>query len=186
MAEEFIEKVSAPFAEGFGDFKIRQGVTESKQTIYAWWDAVPLCTKSDCPASEECPYEQVGKCNQQRDIIKTFGVFIFDYFENDLDEYKLYRIGVELVPLYMDLIRFYIEKQGIKEVVTMDGHGRQQTNPLFKLINEQRREIGRLWKELGMKGSCPMPGGTGGKPKNPRHGVPGYYDEMAGITKVKE
>jgi hypothetical protein len=123
--------------------------------LVAWIPLQP-CHAERCPVAHLCPYESrkskggLKKCGLQHKYMDTIARMIQDNFVLRMTEPQLFRIGTELIPLYMILARLKMVELGTKspEITTLRGEVR--IHPVYREIRETMRAIESKWRALGM------------------------------------
>ena len=123
-------------------------------TFYSW-DAIQECRGEECPADKYCPYERVGKCMTMLKFLKATATSLV--FKNpDISQDIVFRVGTELMPLYSQMLRFFIEEIGIKEA-SYKNRGKLGVHPIFKEIRECIKLIGVTRQKIGINISLETP-----------------------------
>jgi hypothetical protein len=115
------------------------------------------CTTA-CRAYDVCQYEKGGKCKLMKTYLETTEAMLLRNFEKQMDETKLYRIGMHLMPLYRILCRLKIEEVGFTRIIYTTDKGNYKLNPAVKGILDTITRIEQTWKTLGLDSSViPIP-----------------------------
>jgi hypothetical protein len=77
---------------------------------------------------------------------------ILDNLAPDMDDFDLFRVGMQVIPLYKQLARFKIIEMSItsQNIPEMTKSGTTKINSLFKEIREVIKTIDSTWRELGV------------------------------------
>jgi len=132
------------------------------------WDAIQECMDEDCPADKYCDYQRTGKCTAMQKFLKACSSSLMFRSDTELDQDAVFRIGTELVPLYGQLMRFWIEELGVRSDVVYASRGKKNVHPIFKEIRETIKLIGITRQKIGVSGGdsdalkpgTVLPGGT--------------------------
>ena len=114
------------------------------------WDAINDCINEDCPAYEICHYEKTGKCRVQLSYIRGVQGIIFKNYSDTATETQLYKVGMYLNPLYINLCKFKIAELGVRKVIYHNKAGSKVINPIYKEIRETIKTIEAIWKSIGL------------------------------------
>ena len=138
--------------------KLRDSLDEDSDindiTFYSW-DAIQECRDEDCPAHHMCPYEKKGKCMTTVKFLKACASSLV--FKNpDIDQDTVFRVGVELMPLYAQMIRFFIEEIAIKDA-SHTNRGKIAIHPIFKEIRECIKLVGITRQKIGIGSGIETP-----------------------------
>lgn len=135
----------------FGDIRIQKG-RFGEDTLFYAWDAIPRCRVERCAIYDDCPFEkrETKRCHVYVQFLKSLSVNIYRNYSHLVDEAKLYRIGLCLMPLYRMLCKLYIEEYAVEQVVNMDDKGVRRANPIFKEIRDTINAISREWRQIGL------------------------------------
>jgi hypothetical protein len=173
-------KLSIPELREYGTMKVNQ--RNFKQDRFAVWTAVQECEGMNCVAAHACIYRVVDpdydrpKCTVMMKYLKQVEAMILYNFGKDLSEADLFRVGMHLIPLYKQLVRFKISEMAITSqgVAEFAKNGTTKINGVFKEIREVIRSIDAVWKELGMTANRIIPNA----PDIPMSANPTYYEQM--------
>jgi hypothetical protein len=136
---------------GFGSLRIQKGKLKEDSLFYSW-DAVPMCRELDCPIVESCTYVKgpTVKCHVHYQFLKSLSVVLYRNFSDVLDESKLYRVGMHMMPLYKMLCKLLIEEHAVQNAVYEDGKGIRRAHPVFKEVRDTLQAISKEWRSLGL------------------------------------
>lgn len=139
------------FKESAGTLHVtRGGIGKGRDRINLYaWDAIPMCQDEECPATSMCPYLREGRCRVGLTYMKAAVDVIIRNFASELDEPRLYQIGMHLLPLYRMLFKLKIEEIGVERAVTSGRYG-PKANPIYKEIRETIKLLMMAWKSLGL------------------------------------
>lgn len=131
-----------------GNLELEKGLVRKGVAMYAW-DGIKECTNLECPVVDQCKYVHHGKCAVQVEYIQTLYKTMFSTYSY-LDETMLFKIGMEIVPLYVHLIRLQIVELSLHTPITLTEKGNQAIHPVYREIRETLKTIGAMWKSLDM------------------------------------
>lgn len=177
--EDPIELPTA-FKNRSGSLQVSRGAIgegEDRINLYAW-DATPRCTNEDCPATRMCHYQREGRCRVASNYMQAATSVIIRNFANELDEPRLYQVGMHLLPLYRMLCKLKIEEVGVERAVSVGRYG-PKANPIYKEIRETIKLLLHAWKSLGLdtsKGVEPAQRGSSILDIGEEEGT--YYERM--------
>lgn len=200
--------------EKFGKPTIRRGklvvpredgkdkrTTFKKDIVLVSWDALPNCTENSCKIFDKCNITEGMKeskyvCGVMKNYLKSISLILFRNYGDKLDELQWTKIGLELLPLYRNLVRMKIYELGLVSITTTSRQGNIVINPIYREMREQMKVIELIWKSLNLGG---IPLGVGDIPPDDDFdgdeeaieirpdGDPNYYDNMLkDIQKEKE
>lgn len=152
---------------------LQKGTINGKQLRFL--GHVNECYGEDCPAYELCsfrPKKDGRKCAVVDGFIKSIYQGLVDPTEglgDSLSQMQLDRVGLHLVPLYQQLIRFCLGTYTLKDTTYVEKSGKINVHPLFKEIREVQSCIAKEIKEIGLneawekkfKGNKTMPTSIG-------------------------
>lgn len=135
-------KVSAKATQG--KIALNAGYVDGKRLMYI--AQAPRCDRESCPIGEECPSSRKHKTKCL--VIRDFAMnLFFDLVDPEtglgdvLSQIQINRIGVHLIPLYLQYIRFFIETINLEKTYYEDNQGRKYVWPQFKALREARTAI---------------------------------------------
>jgi hypothetical protein len=142
------------YNDHFGSLRIGKGKFNATSLFYSW-DAVPYCRETDCPIVEMCTYAKgpTIKCQIHSQFLKSLSIILYRNFANVLDEPRLYRVGLHMMPLYKMLCKLLIEEHAIQNAIYTDDKGIRRANPVFKEIRDTLQAISKEWRALGLSGA---------------------------------
>ena len=138
--------------------KLRDTLDEDSEvndiTFYSW-DAMQDCRVEECPAFRMCVYEKRGKCMIMQKFLKACASSLI--FKNpDINQDTVFRVGTELMPLYAQMVRFFIEEIAIKDASSTN-RGKISVHPIFKEIRECIKLIGITRQKIGIGNGIEVP-----------------------------
>lgn len=151
-----------------GSIEMHKGQTEEGIPVVAW-DAIITCVDEDCPIHTVCPYTRSGKCKVRREYISYVYKILMGQVDKD-DSVAHFRIGMELVPLFLQLIDIKIYSYG-SLVSYISPKGDLKVNPLMREMRSCIRSISDTIRALedsfspdgkrkGLKGADSLIGDT--------------------------
>lgn len=158
------------FKRHTGSIEIQKGQTKEGIPVVAW-DAIITCEEDKCPIVHVCPYDHAGKCRVRREYIGYVHRLMLGQVEkkNTMAHFK---IGMELMPLFNQLIDIKIHLYGTKPIyVTTQGN--YQSNPLLKELRACLKDISNC-----ISGMSEAFEGGGPKGIDALTGDSNYYDEL--------
>lgn len=128
---------------------------EGKQLVA--WDCIQEC-RDRCPIYHlGCAYKAVSKpCGLQTDYINNLTNTIaktYRYLNDDM----LFKVGMQLVPLYSQLCRQKIVEKSVLSLTYEDNKGVTRIHPIYKEIRETIKCITVVWREIGFTPIIPDP-----------------------------
>ena len=157
-----------------GDLSIYKGSTPDGVAVVQW-DSIPECDSDHCNIKELCPHTKSGKCGVQKEYLE----YVYTHYigsVNPKDKMALFKIGIELVPLYSHLITLKIANHGRRATYITD-KGDLKINPLFREIRETIRCIGALLGSIAESFEEKANAGDGGVGDD-LTGNSEYYDNL--------
>jgi hypothetical protein len=121
------------------------------------FDAISNCLSS-CRARNHCPYWDdnsagrglnTGKCQIQYRFVRSVMSILLSNYE--VDEVVGVRIGLHLIPLYLDYAKICIESVSQSSAILTDNKGRKYPNPLLKEKRDMSKQIESAWKSIGIE-----------------------------------
>lgn len=131
-----------------GMFSLDKGAIRDNVKMFAW-DGVKECDVEFCPLSEECKYTHEGKCAVQLEYIQALYRSLLSTYLY-LDEAMLFKIGMELVPLYVHLSRLQIVELSLRTPISLTDKGNPSIHPVYKEIRETLKTIQTIWKGMDL------------------------------------
>ena len=134
---------------------------------------VSFCTGEDCPVAPRCKF--VGKqveCVQEKQYMEMIvnSMLTKFTFSERLSKDLLFRIGVELMPLYRILYRLSVAEMGLNSSTNLNVRGDSIVNPIYKQMRETILAVSKVWQFIGIDSFA--------KGLNP----PNFSDEEAAVS----
>jgi hypothetical protein len=174
-----------------GDLNLEKGMVRSGVTMFAW-DGVQECNPTTCPATEICGYIHRGKCAVQMNYLRAlYGAILGTY--KYLDDVVLFKIGMQIIPLYVMLVKMQITELSLDSPIYNTDKGAILPHPIYKEIRETLKAIHVMWKDLditfefGQKPNFRQK--TGDAPTetgDPERGDPTYYKKLVEESKSQK
>ena len=159
-----------------------KGQVRKDVSMFAW-DSIRECSGEDCPVTEMCTYIKRGKCAVQTKYLDALYKAILTNYKF-LDEVMLFKIGMQIVPLYLQLVRMQIIELSLPSPAMYTEKG-VSMHPVYKEIRETLKTIHTMWKDLdlcmsfNMKPSFkPEAAGTA-ETGDTERGDPNYYKSIS-------
>ena len=132
------------------------------------WDCIQTCTEH-CPIHSTCTYKVTphSKCNLQTQYLERLTETIFSTYRYCSSE-VMYKIGMQIVPLYSMLCRQKIVEKSVMNLAYEDNKGVTRIHPIYKEIRETLKTIASIWKDVGFIPAI--------NPNLPTVGRPGFGD----------
>jgi hypothetical protein len=129
-----------------GDLNLDKGLVRNGVTMFAW-DGVQECSPETCPAVDLCGYIHRGKCAVQMNYLRAlYGAILGTYTR--LDDVMLFKIGMQIIPLYVMLVRMQITELSLDSPIYTSEKGTILPHPIYKEIRETLKAIHIMWKDL--------------------------------------
>jgi len=160
----------------YGMMKVNQRYL--KDDTFPVWTAIQDCEGTNCVSARVCPYfsaELERKCVVMMKYLKQVEKMTLETFGDQMDDFDLFQVGMHIVPLYKQLVRFKIIEMSITSagITEMTKSGTTKVNSLFKEIRECVKAISSAWREIGViKGKQPE------EPQIPLGANRSYYEQM--------
>ena len=156
--------------------KINQRKLEGES--FPVWTAVQDCEMDQCVAAHVCPYfsmERERKCVVMMKYLKQVEKMVMENLADGMDDFDLFKVGMQLIPLYKQLVRFKIIEMSVttRGISEMTKSGTTKIHSLFKEIRECIKSIDVTWRELGV-GKKAQPEA----PNIPQGANRSYYEDM--------
>jgi hypothetical protein len=180
-----------------GSLTLEKGTIRKDVKMFAW-DGIQECTGgavdptdmnavvNQCPVTDMCTYIKRGKCAVQVKYLETLYSSILGTYTY-LDEPMLFKIGMQIVPLYLQLVKLQIAELAVRHPTYLSDKGTVMVHPIFKEIRETMKTIHIMWKDLDLTFSFGQKPGlrSGEDPKavevatqNYEHGDPTFYKRL--------
>ncbi len=141
-----------------GNLKLDKGLVRKDVKMFAW-DSIRECNgdasaegfDSDtiCPAHNLCSYVKRGKCAVQVKYLESLYSSILSSYSY-LDEAMLWKIGMQIVPLYLQLVKLQIIELSLGSPVYNSEKGTVLVHPVYREIRETLKVIHLMWKDLDL------------------------------------
>jgi hypothetical protein len=172
--------------QNVGELALDKGqIANRKMSLFAL-DTVQDCDHNRCPIEEKCSYQKFGKCSVQMKYLEALYGAILGTYGKYLDEAMLFKIGMQIVPLYVMLVKMQMVEMSLDGPTYETEKGAVLAHPIYKEIRETLKTIHTMWKDLDLSfsfGQKPDPGG--GTPTVPgdtgdvERGDPTYYERIS-------
>jgi hypothetical protein len=170
-----------------GELNLDKGLVRKDVSLFAW-DGVQECNPQICPVEDMCAYIKRGKCAVQMNYLKAlYGAILGTY--SYLDDVMLFKIGMQVIPLYVQLIKLQMVELSLESPIYTTEKGTIMPHPIYKEIRETLKAIHVMWKDLDLsfsfnKGlSLKKPGADGIiDTGDPERGDPTYYEKISKDT----
>ena len=160
---------------------------------------VKPCSKEKCPIKGRCGFaikHDNGEWEFLSEICKVIHQYVSTIYLDWVNEkhgigdiltqIQLDRIGVHLMPLYIQLAWFSMESAALESSTYKTKHGHTVAYPHFAEIRAINREIRSELKDLGIEkmweqkfGNKNVPGSKTPKFDQMKYGDPNYHDEIS-------
>jgi len=111
------------------------------------WSYVEPCKGTTCPIAKQCEYKKKGKCEIQRQFINSVAAPMVELVQRTGDPFIAQWVGFHLMPLYRQLVKFYIRELSLDDVLVTSKKGDIMVHPIYKAINETGSKIIELWNK---------------------------------------
>lgn len=126
-------------------------IATKQQLSMMAWDSVPNCNTQHCPVVTRCKHSNEGKkCSVQGKYVEHFFTSVFATFGDKTDDLVKFKIGVQIVPLYCNLMRMYITEMSLNDPFYITEKGTIITHPVYREIRETLRTLTTMWRDLEM------------------------------------
>ena len=162
-------------------------------------DYVRACRQEKCPLAKECSYfrenVRVGACQVELRFIKRITESFQMILEKDPDPFIMQWVGLHVIPLYHDLVKFRMEEMAITGNKTVaDKSGKLSVHPIYREIRDTIKAIRSEWKDSGLMEFAKKHGFLGvglqlkgvSEPLELQEGQPGFYEAMSGSASKEE
>jgi len=164
------------------------GMDKNDRTLLRW-DPVTQCS-GDCVLYEECPYQKKGRCSLEQTYMNTIYRNLIHPdsakgISEQFSDFELQRVGLHLMPLYQQLIRFKKIAFAVEQIVISDKKGSVKIHPIFAEIRTVIREIERVMGALKIEEKWKKKFGSAigitdvSLEELFEKGIPGSYEEIA-------
>ena len=143
------------------------------------WTAVHDCEDTLCVAHETCPEQPEARrdrrCLVITNYLKEAERMAYCALGDNPSEFDLYRVGMQMIPLYKQLARMKILEMSISSrgIAETTKSGTTKIHGVFKALIDVDAAINRSWRDLGI--------GRAKKPDDPAIPIKpaiGYYEAM--------
>jgi len=162
-----------------GNVEIHKGCTKDGVPVVQW-DAIISCVQEDCHIFEVCPYKKVGKCKVRSEYLSYVHTIMHGQIDND-NKMAKFRLGLELIPLFNQLIDIKIAAYGARPTF-VHKHG-IAVNPILRELRACVKAISDTIMSLTNMGAFEKSGPRG---IDTLVGDSNYYDELFTEGPVKE
>lgn len=131
-----------------GDLQLEKGLVRKNVTMFAW-DGIRDCNNNDCPVTDMCHYIKKGKCAVQVKYLESLYKAILGTYAY-LDDVMLFKIGMQVIPLYVQLVRLQLVELSLVSPVYTTFKGIEVAHPIYKEIRETLKTIHVMWKDLDL------------------------------------
>ena len=170
----------SPLKLKIGELALEKGFVRKDVVMFAW-DGIRDCSVEQCPVVAMCGYLKRGKCAVQVKYLDTLYNSILGTYKY-LDEAMLFKIGMQIVPLYVQLMKMQIVELSLESPMMVTEKGGLVVHPIYREIRSTLVAINGLWKDLDLTfafSGKPNPTVSGGSssdlPGDNEKGDPGYY-----------
>lgn len=162
-----------------GDLSLNKGIIRKNISMFAW-DGVQQCEPEICPVTHMCKYSKEGKCSVQLNYLRALYKAILGNYSY-LDEMMLFKIGMQIIPLYVQLVKMQMLELSLDRPIYETDKGAVLPHPIYKEIRETLKAIHVMWKDLDLSFSFNKKPSMG-KEKDGgdiEHGDPNYYKKIS-------
>lgn len=159
----------------YGKMKVQKRTFQEDK--FPIWTAVQRCDLDRCVARLACPFylKSTNRCTVVMRYLKEAEAMVLQNFGETLTDPELYRVGMQLIPLYKQLARLKIVEMSLstRAMTEETKAGTSKMHPVFKEIRECIRAINAEWREIGISRYK--------KPDDPAIPIKpavGYYEQM--------
>ena len=149
-----------------GEMQLEKGLIRREITMFAW-DGIRDCNSEEgCPVVDMCKYLHKGKCAVQVKYLESLYKAVLGTYSY-LDEAMLFKVGMQIVPLYVQLVRLQIVELSLRTPMSFTDKGTPFVHPIYKEIRETLKTIAIMWKDLDLTFNFGEAVVLSGKKKNP-------------------
>ena len=180
-----------------GSLNLEKGTIRKDVKMFAW-DGIQECNgglvdidddqamMNRCPVADICTYVKRGKCAVQVKYLESLYSSILGTYTY-LDEPMLFKIGMQVIPLYLQLVKLQIVELALRHPTYISDKGTIMIHPIFKEIRETLKTIHIMWKDLDLSFTFGQKPGirNGVDPKtieagakDYEHGDPSFYKRL--------
>ena len=135
------------------------------------WSPIEECIAELCRIDSMCEYVKTTaiktvKCGLQKSYMKATAEMIHRCFEKELqdNENLLFKVGMQLMPLYRALCKLKMEELAVSYPVYSTPRGDRKADPVYKELRETIKSINQCYRDIGLKGGnaadLPIPKGV--------------------------
>lgn len=142
------------------------------------WDSIPMCDIAKCSIGAVCPNaakSEGRKCTIQTKYIKNVYGWLVDAVADNVDTITMMDIGLQLMPLYGQLIKMKILETSLEHNLTEQTKSGIKIHPVYREIRSIMGQISEVQARLLCRPA------EGPEPINVRdlgRGDPDYADEL--------
>lgn len=162
-----------------GNIEIHKGSTKDGVPVVQW-DAIITCVEEDCHIFDVCPYEKRGKCRVRTEYLSYVHTIMHGQIDPD-NRLAKFRLGMELIPLFNQLVDIKIAAYGAKPIYHHKSG--MSVNPILR---ELRACVKAISDTLGALTTMGAFENRGPKGVDALLGDGNYYDELFTEGPVKE
>jgi len=162
-----------------GDMLLEKGLIRKNVRMFAW-DVIPECEAENCQVYHLCKYIKQGRCAVMVQYLKALYDCILGNYKN-LDDVSLFKIGMQLIPLYVQLAKMQLVEMSVPSPIYETDKGAIVSHPIYREIRETLKTINMMWKDLEI--TIPF----SDKPSlDDMSGNPDYYENMSKNNKPQK
>lgn len=131
-----------------GEMVLSKGAVRDNVTFFCF-DSVRDCNEDQCRLSDKCQYPKEGKCGVLMQYLDCLYKAILGTYRY-LDEAMLFKIGMQIVPLYLMLAKMQMAEMELTSITYVTEKGSVAAEPIYKEIRETMKAIHTMWKDLDL------------------------------------
>lgn len=131
-----------------GEMHLEKGQIRENIAMNAW-DGIKDCDVGRCPIVDMCTYIKRGKCAVQMKYLDTLYNAILGTYRH-IDEMCLFKIGMQIVPLYVQLVKLQMVELSLDSPMMANEAGNISVHPVYKEIRSTLTTIYGAWKDLNL------------------------------------
>jgi len=162
-----------------GNVEIYKGSTHDGTSVVQW-DAIIQCEEEDCTIFAVCPYEKHGRCRVRSEYLDYVHYVMHGQIDSE-NKMALFRLGLEVIPLFNQLIDIKIAAFGAK--VSYVSKRGINVNPVLRELRACIKAISDSISSLVSIGAFEK---SGPKGVDAVIGDQDYYDNLFAGTPKKE
>ena len=172
--------------QNVGELTLDKGTVRKDVSLFAW-DGVSDCDPLRCVVVDKCVYSKTGKCSVQMQYLEALYGAILDTYRY-LDKTMLFKIGMQIVPLYISLVKMQMVEMSLESPFYETEKGGIQTHPVYREIRDTLKTIYAMWKDLDLSftfggkidpSKSGMVSGDGVPAVDNERGDPTYYKKIS-------